>query len=181
MKLSEYKKLSKFLSLILRHKPELIGLEIDENGWANVDELINLINKNKTYFNFEVLEEIVRTNDKQRFTFSNDKKLIRASQGHSIEINLGYKSIEPPKYLYHGTSVDNITLILEQGIKKMSRSHVHLSSEIETANKVGKRHGRPIILKVKALEMFSDGYDFYLSDNKVWLTEYVPFKYLMDI
>ncbi|MGD1318587.1 RNA 2'-phosphotransferase [Chryseobacterium sp. 2R14A] len=172
------KKISKFLSYVLRHHPELIGLNIDENGWANVDELITKSTKDSQGFTFEELDEIVQTNSKKRFAFNEDKTRIRASQGHSIDINLALTPQQPPEFLYHGTAQNNIDSILENGIEKRSRQHVHLSIDKETATNVGMRHGRPIILTISTEKMFDDGILFYLSENNVWLTDFVDAKYI---
>jgi len=173
------KKTSKFLSYVLRHHPELIGLNLDENGWAEVDELI-IKSKRDSYqeLTFEELDEIVETNDKKRFIFNEDKTRIRANQGHSIDINLALKPQQPPEFLYHGTAQSNIDSILEKGIEKRNRQHVHLSQDKETATKVGMRHGKPVILTIKTMEMFEEGIEFYLSDNNVWLTDFVDTKYI---
>ncbi|HEX7870025.1 MAG TPA: RNA 2'-phosphotransferase, partial [Chryseobacterium sp.] len=152
------KKTSKFLSYVLRHHPELIGLNLDENGWANVDELITK-SKRDSYqgFTFEELNEVVETNDKKRFIFNEDKTKIRANQGHSIDIDLALRPQRPPEFLYHGTAQNNVVSILEKGIEKRSRQHVHLSQDKETATKVGMRHGKPIILIIKTQKMHEDG------------------------
>jgi len=170
------KSMSKFLSLILRHKPQLIGIELDEHGWANVDELIRRI-KN---LDRATLEQIVATDEKQRYSFSADKKLIRANQGHSIPIDVELAELEPPEVLYHGTAEKFGAAINSQGLLKMSRLYVHLSSNIETARKVGRRHGSPKIFLVESGKMFADGYKFFRSVNGVWLTEHVPAKYLKE-
>ncbi|AZB31407.1 RNA 2'-phosphotransferase [Chryseobacterium balustinum] len=172
------KKTSKFLSYVLRHHPELINLNLDENGWANVDELIAKSTNDSQGFTFEELDEIVETNDKKRFIFNEDKTRIRANQGHSIDINLALISQKPPEFLYHGTAQSNIDSILENGIEKRSRKHVHLSEDKETATKVGMRHGKPIILTINTEKMFDDGIEFYLSENNVWLTDFVDIKYI---
>lgn len=172
------KKTSKFLSYVLRHHPELIDLNLDENGWANVDELITKSTNDSQGFSFEELDEIVQTNDKKRFIFNEDKTRIRANQGHSIGIDLALKPQQPPEFLYHGTVQSNIESILEKGIEKRNRQHVHLSQDIETATKVGMRHGKPIILSIKTREMYENGIEFYLSDNEVWLTDFVDAKYI---
>lgn len=171
---------SKFLSYVLRHHPEIINLNLDENGWANVDELI-ATSKRDSYegFTFEELDEIVQTNAKKRFAFNEDKTRIRASQGHSIDINLALIPQQPPEFLYHGTAQSNIESILEKGIEKRDRQHVHLSQDKETATSVGMRHGKPIILTVKTGEMFENGIEFYLSDNEVWLTDFVNSIYIL--
>ncbi|GAA5091776.1 RNA 2'-phosphotransferase [Chryseobacterium ginsengisoli] len=175
------KKISKFISLVLRHKPEIINLNLDENGWTDVDELITK-SKRDSYggFTFEELDEIVETNDKKRFIFNEDKTRIRANQGHSIDIDLALKPQQPPEFLYHGTAESNIDSILEKGIEKRNRQHVHLSQNKETATKVGMRHGKPVILIIKTKEMFDNGIEFYLSENNVWLTDFVDAKYIQN-
>jgi len=172
------KKISKFLSLVLRHKPETINLVLDENGWANVDELITKSTNDSQGFTFEELDEIVQTNDKKRFIFNEDKTKIRANQGHSIDIDLALKPQQPPDFLYHGTAQNNLDSILEKGIEKRNRQHVHLSLDNEIASKVGMRHGKPIVLTIKTGKMFEDGILFYLSENNVWLTDFVDAKYI---
>lgn len=172
------KKTSKFLSYVLRHHPELINLNLDENGWANVDELIAKSTNDSQGFIFEELDEIVETNDKKRFIFNEDKTRIRANQGHSIDINLALISQKPPEFLYHGTAQSNIDSIFEKGIEKRSRQHVHLSQDKETASKVGMRHGKPVILTINTQKMFEGGLEFYLSENNVWLTDFVDIKYI---
>ncbi len=176
--MKQHRHLSKFLSLILRHKPETIGLQLDENGWANVEELIQKINATGQSIDHELLNSIVVTNDKQRFAFNEDKTLIRASQGHSIEVELQLKETQPPAFLYHGTVDKYITAIKAEGLKKMSRQHVHLSSSKETATLVGSRRGKPVILIIDAPKMCEDGHLFYLSENNVWLTDCVPAQYI---
>lgn len=171
-------KLSVFISLILRHKPETIGIQLDEHGWANIDELINGINNSGRKINMEILEEIVRTDNKQRYSFNENKTLIRANQGHSIPVDVELKEQQPPKVLYHGTASRFLDSIIQDGLKPMSRLYVHLSSDMETAMKVGKRHGEPVVLKIQSEEMYKDGIKFYLSENGVWLTKSVDKKYI---
>jgi putative RNA 2'-phosphotransferase len=161
------------LSYILRHHPELIDLNLDEKGWANVNEIIAKSANDNQGFTFDELNEIVETNDKKRFVFNEDKTRIRANQGHSIGIDLNLKPQQPPELLYHGTAQANVDSILKNGIEKRSRQHVHLSLDIETATKVGMRHGKPIILTISTGKMFEDGILFYLSENNVWLTDFV--------
>ena len=173
------KQASKFLSLLLRHQPELIGLELDAGGWANVQELIAKANEKGHSLSAGLLETVVATNDKQRFAFNEDHSRIRASQGHSLEVELNIQAAEPPEYLYHGTIAAFIEAIKKEGLQKMSRQHVHLSREESTARNVGGRRGKPVILLVKALEMQQAGYLFYLSDNDVWLTEAVPPSFII--
>ncbi len=169
--------ISKYIALILRHKPETIGISLDEHGWANVDELITGISKDRE-FNIEMLEEIVRTDNKQRYSFNDDKTLIRANQGHSIPVDVEPEKVSPPEILYHGSAVKYEASIDAEGLKPKSRLYVHLSRDYDTAVNVGKSHGKPVIYKVKSHEMEKDGYDFFLSANKVWLTKSVPAKYL---
>ena len=170
------KSTSKFLSLILRHKPQIVGLELDEHGWAEVSELIRRV-KN---LDLATLEQIVAHDEKRRYSFSADKKLIRANQGHSIPVDVELEELAPPEILYHGTAERFSASILAQGLLKMSRLYVHLSGDIETAIKVGRRHGVPKIFLVESGKMFVDGCKFFKSVNGVWLTEHVPAKYLKE-
>ncbi len=174
-------KISKFLSLILRHRPEKIGLALDENGWADVEELILKANSRGRRINRKLLRTVVETNDKQRFTFSGDGTKIRANQGHSIEVDLGLEAVQPPEILFHGTAQRFLAAIMSQGLKKRGRQFVHLSKDRETAFTVGVRHGKPVILVVDGQGMFQDGFTFHLSKNGVWLTEFVPPKYLAPV
>lgn len=171
------KDLSKYMSLILRHKPEVIGISLDEHGWANVDELISGIAKSNE-FNREMLEKIVRTDEKQRYSFNEDKTLIRANQGHSIDVDVELEEKEPPEILWHGTGEKYVSSIDDQGLIAKSRLYVHLSKDEKTAITVGKRHGSPVLYKVLSREMYVDGYSFFLSVNGVWLTKEVPVAYL---
>lgn len=170
-------KTSKFISLILRHKPEVIGISLDEHGWANVEELIEGIQKTMP-FDMEMLEEIVRTDNKQRYSFNEDKTLIRANQGHSVPVDVELEVVVPPEYLYHGTGKKYVGSIDEGGLIPKSRLYVHLSKDIETAVKVGSRHGKPVVYQIRSGQMQKDGYVFYRSVNGVWLTKAVPAKYL---
>ncbi|MFB9077778.1 RNA 2'-phosphotransferase [Flavobacterium procerum] len=172
------KTVSKFLSLVLRHSPEKIGLKLDENGWADVKELIAKCNKKGNRMDAELLDYVVENNDKKRFAYNEDKTKIRASQGHSISVELNLAETEPLEYLYHGTVGKFMESIRNEGLKKMSRQHVHLSKDKETATKVGSRRGTPQILTVRSGAMFRDGFKFYLSENNVWLTDEVPSKYI---
>lgn len=171
--------ISKFLSLILRRQPETIGIQLDPNGWADVAELLEKANHHGVKFDREILNHIVETNSKKRFAFNDTLDKIRASQGHSIEVALGYTNQQPPAVLFHGTSEKSVPSILATGLEKRSRQHVHLSSDLETAIKVGQRHGKPFVFKVLAEQMYRDKFEFYLSDNGVWLTDNVPTKYLV--
>ena len=171
------KETSKFISLILRHKPEEIGITLDEHGWANVDELIEGIAKTRI-FDMSMLEEIVRTDEKQRYSFNEDKTLIRANQGHSIPVDVELEQKAPPEILYHGTGEKYVSSIEKQGLIPKSRLYVHLSADYDTAVKVGSRHGKPVVYTVAAGEMHKNGYIFYLSVNGVWLTKSVPPQFL---
>ena len=167
----------KFIALILRHKPEVIGITIDKHGWADVNELIAGINK-KQPFSMADLEKIVETDNKQRYSFNGDKSRIRANQGHSIKVDVELDEAMPSDTLYHGTGEKYASSIIVQGLISKSRLYVHLTQNIETAISVGKRHGDPIIFCIDCKSMVEDGYKFYLSANGVWLTEKVPAKYL---
>jgi len=180
MNSSEKKKTSKFLSLVLRHKPETIGIELDDGGWVHIEELIQKSNQFGVSLDFESLKNIVETNDKKRFAISKDFKRIRANQGHSIDVDLGYINQEPPAFLFHGTSEKSVESIKQRGLQKRSRQYVHLSNELETAIKVGQRHGKPFVFKIKSKEMFDNGFKFFISDNGVWLTDQVPSQYLIE-
>lgn len=169
--------LGPFLSLILRHKPETIGIKLDEHGWANVNELIEKINKSGRKIDLKTLEYIVENNNKKRYSFNEDKTLIRANQGHSIKVDVELKEAVPPDYLYHGTGEKYLDNILKTGIITKNRLHVHLSKDVETALDVGSRHGKPVILLIDAKSMYNDGQKFYLSENGVWLTSDISTKY----
>lgn len=171
-------KLSVFISLVLRHKPDAAHITLDEHGWANVEELLAGINDTGRKIDIEILEEIVRTDNKQRYSFNEDKTLIRANQGHSIPVDVELEEKQPPHFLYHGTADRFLESIMLEGIKPMNRLYVHLSKDEETAVKVGKRHGNPVVLKISAEEMYHDGKNFYLSQNGVWLTKYIEKKYI---
>lgn len=173
-----HEKTSKFLSFVLRHRPDEIGLTLDPHGWASVSDLIEKARAAKVSLTEELIREIVRTNDKQRFALSNDGTKIRASQGHSIKVELALAPQQPPEFLFHGTATRFLDSIRRDGLKPMSRQHVHLSPDEATATKVGQRHGKPVILKVKAGEMWRAGREFFLSENGAWLTEKVEMMYL---
>jgi putative RNA 2'-phosphotransferase len=176
--MKDLKQTSKFLSLVLRHNPGLIGIEMDAEGWVAVDELISKSVAHKHHLTEQILEEVVRTSDKKRFSYNEDKTRIRANQGHSVEIDLQLDPREPLEFLYHGTVDKFLESIMAGGLQKMERTHVHLSKDVETAATVASRRGKPVILMVRAAEMHRDGYKFYLSENKVWLTDEVPAKYI---
>jgi len=175
------KKTSKFLSLVLRHNPGKIGIELDEAGWVLVDDLIDAVRRNGRGIRMghDTLQKVVETNDKKRFEYSEDGLHIRARQGHSVTVELGDEQQTPPECLYHGTPEKFVTPIRTAGLLKMNRHAVHLSADYETATKVGSRRGKPVIIKVRALDMHADGHSFYLTGNGVWYTEHVPTDYLL--
>ena len=170
---------SKFLSLILRHRPETIGVTLDGEGWLDIDTLIVNAGHHGRVLTRELIEEVVTTNDKQRFAISEDGQRIRANQGHSLRtVELDLTPIEPPETLFHGTVRKFLAPIRSGGLLKMSRNHVHLSADRETASQVGSRRGEPVILLIDSARMHADGHEFFLSENGVWLTEHVPPEYL---
>lgn len=169
---------SKFLSYVLRHKPEEIGIELDAAGWVDVGELLAKASASGRPIAREQLERIVATNDKKRFAFNENRTRIRASQGHSVDVELGYSSAVPPEILYHGTADRFLASIRKSGLQKQSRQHVHLSATTDTASAVGQRHGRLVILTIRAGEMHRAGFEFFLSANNVWLTDSVPVRFI---
>ena len=170
--------LSKFLSFVLRHKPEAIGLTLDPQGWTSIDELVARSAAAGTRFSREDLLQVVETSEKKRFSLSADGQRIRAAQGHSIAVQLGLAPQEPPSVLFHGTATRFVDSILSQGLKPQTRQQVHLSVDEITAHRVGQRHGKPAILKVEALRMHANGFEFFVADNGVWLTDEVPPEFL---
>ena len=180
--LRKLKKTSKFISLILRHKPDAIDITLDEHGWADVQELIDGINRSGGHeLDMDMLEEIVRTDEKQRYSFNEDHTLIRANQGHSIPVDVELEEKIPPDILWHGTGEKYVASIDELGLIPKGRLYVHLSSDKETAEKVGSRHGKPVIYEIDCRRMIEDGYHFFLSANHVWLTKEVPVRYLKKL
>lgn len=179
---SEHNKISKFLSYVLRHKPEAIGLTLDEKGWVSIDELIDKANQSDEGISLDhfLILTVAETSDKKRFSISEDGLRIRANQGHSINVDLQLKPIAPPEFLYHGTATRFLDSILKEGLKPQERQHVHLSTNIETTTAVGKRYGKPMTLTIKALLMHEQGFTFYLAENGVWLTNNVPSKYIIQ-
>ena len=171
--------ISKFLSLVLRHRPEIAGITLDPNGWADVADLIKGFEKNRgKSITLENIKEVVATNDKQRFSLNDDCTKIRANQGHSVSVDVELEEAQPPDILFHGTSANSTKGIMSNGIQAKSRLYVHLSRDEATATKVGKRRGSPVVLIVDAGKMYEDGFKFYLSANGVWLTDYVPSAYV---
>ncbi|KRP92715.1 MULTISPECIES: RNA 2'-phosphotransferase [Bradyrhizobium] len=170
--------LSKFLSLVLRHQPETIGLVLDSHGWASIDDLIAKANAAGTKFGRDDLLRVVAESDKKRFSLSPGTDRIRAAQGHSVSVELGLAPQEPPSILYHGTATRFVEAILSEGLKPQARQQVHLSSDEATAQRVGQRHGKPHIFKVDAGSMHAKGFKFFRAENGVWLTDHVPPEFL---
>lgn len=174
----DYERVSKYISLILRHKPETIGITVDKHGYVNTDDLIKGVKTKYPEFNKDTLVKIVETDEKQRYSFKDNGKLLRANQGHSFPVDLELEAQQPPQLLFHGTSTKYLDSIMEKGIIAKSRQYVHLSKDVDTAHTVGLRHGAgTVILLVSAEQMWKDGYKFFLSDNGVWLVDEVPTKY----
>ena len=169
---------SKFLSLVLRHEPERVGLKLGEAGWVGVDELLKAVNSHGVSLTLDQLKHIVATSDKKRFAFSEDGLCIRASQGHSVEVDLQYLPQTPPEILYHGTAVRFLDSIRQQGLQKMERHDVHLSAETKLTLQVGGRHGKPVLLTIRAGEMHRSGFVFRCSANGVWLVDHVPPQFI---
>ena len=169
---------SKFLSLVLRHKPEEIGLRLDQHGWVRVDELLMKLKGANRMLDREALFQLVESNDKKRFTLSEDRLWIRAAQGHSVDVDLGLSAQRPPDELFHGTARTNLDAIFASGLIPGRRKQVHLSLDRDTALRVGQRHGKPVVLRVDARRMFDEGFEFFRADNGVWLTNKVPSEYL---
>ncbi|WP_199322606.1 MULTISPECIES: RNA 2'-phosphotransferase [Calothrix] len=174
-------KISKFLSKYLRHQPESLGIKLESGGWVNVQELLLACAKHQFPITLRELQEVVANNDKKRFSFDSTGTMIRANQGHSVEVDLQLEPVTPPNVLYHGTGHKSVESIMQTGIAKMLRHHVHLSANIATAKTVGARHGRPVVFAIDAASMYQAGYQFYCSDNGVWLVDNVPPEYLQII
>lgn len=170
---------SKFLSLVLRHEPQAIGLTLDAQGWADLDELIRLANLRGKRLTRQGVETVVAQNDKRRFVLSDDRQRIRAQQGHSLPVDLAVEPTVPPNVLYHGTATRFLEAIREQGLLRGARHHVHLSADADTATAVGARHGRPVVLTIRAAELHALGQAFYRAGNGVWLTEHVPASHIL--
>lgn len=181
MKNNRKVKISKYLSKHLRHSPDLLGLELQQGGWVAIAELLVACQKHKFPISEKELKEVVAQNDKKRFSFDPTGTRIRANQGHTVEVDLHLQPTIPPDILYHGTSHHAIEAIAQTGLSKMSRHHVHLSTDIATARNVGKRRGRPVIFALDAAAMHAAGYNFYCSENRVWLVDRVPPEYLVEV
>ncbi|MGN0815044.1 MAG: RNA 2'-phosphotransferase [Candidatus Coproplasma sp.] len=175
------KKLSTFIAYVLRHNPSAIGISLDGQGWADVGELIEGINRTGRIIDVALLQKIVKDDEKGRYSFNGDMTKIRANQGHSIDVNLDFEQRIPPDFLYHGTAQKYLERIKQNGILKMSRRYVHLSGNAETAFKVGSRHGAPVVLKIDAKRMVGNGYVFYISSNGVWQSQDIPWEYVCEI
>ncbi|WP_297907400.1 RNA 2'-phosphotransferase [uncultured Parabacteroides sp.] len=171
-------RISKYISLLLRHKPDVGGLTLDHNGWCDTDALVISVSRKFPGFDLDTLEKVVETNNKHRFSFNKDKNKIRANQGHSIEVDVELKVATPPDVLFHGSATKYQSSILSEGLTRQNRLHVHLSKDILTAISVGQRHGTPIVFEVDTKTMKENGFSFYLSENGVWLTDHVPPKFL---
>ncbi len=174
------KKVSKSMSYVLRHRPDSIDLTLGPNGWVLIDELLAAFGRNGQPYSKQLIETVVAESNKQRFELSEDGSMIRARQGHSVEVDLGYEPAVPPDVLYHGTATRYLASILEKGLIKGNRHHVHLSTNKETMLAVAMRHGKPALLAIDAKQMHADGYPFYVTGNHVWLTDQVPSRYLSE-
>ena len=172
-------KISKFLSFVLRHNPSKVGLSLEPDGWVHVEKLLIAARKAGVQLDKTVLRQVVEQNDKQRFSFSEDGLKIRANQGHSLPVALGLKPLVPPERLFHGTATRFLASIQRHGLLPKGRNHVHLSPDEHTAINVGQRHGKPVVLKIQAGEMYQQGFHFYLSANGVWLTENVSPEFII--
>lgn len=181
MNKEKMKKLSKSLSYVLRHRPDSVGLELEDGGWVLVEDLLAAFKQNRKTMSYELLEKIVAECDKQRYEFSEDRSKIRARQGHSAKVDLGYEAAAPPDVLYHGTATKNLESIYQKGLVKGRRHHVHMSTNKETMIQVAIRHGKPVLLCIDAKQMFGDGYEFFVTGNNVWLTDHVPADYIKTV
>lgn len=177
----KYTDISKFLSYILRHQPEAVGLSLDKDGWAVITDLILCAKQEGYILDPDIIQAVITSSDKKRFILSDDGLHIRAAQGHSTQqVEIAYQEKTPPDILYHGTATRFITKIREQGLLPMSRQYVHLSPDEVTAIQVGQRHGKPLVLKIKALTMYEQGFKFFQAENGVWLTSSVPYQFIQE-
>jgi putative RNA 2'-phosphotransferase len=178
MEANKLKQISKSLSYVLRHRPDSLGIDLETGGWIAVDVLLPAFEKSGKHLSPEILREVVASNDKQRFEFSDDGLRIRARQGHSVGVELGYEPATPPAVLFHGTAAHNLDSIFEKGLLKGRRHHVHLSTNKQSMIQVAMRHGKPVLLVVQASQMHAAGHKFFVTGNNVWLTEHVPPNYI---
>jgi putative RNA 2'-phosphotransferase len=175
---AEHRRISKFMSRVLRHQPQSIGLRLDAQGWTGIDALIERAGAHGMPLTHELILAVVAASDKKRFALDGAGKRIRANQGHSIDIDLALAPCEPPPILFHGTAEANLAAIRAEGLKPGRRQHVHLSLEVDTATNIGRRHGRPVALEVAAGRMWSAGFAFFRAENGVWLTAAVPPEFI---
>ncbi len=180
MNTSNLKKVSKSMSYVLRHRPDTIGIELEPNGWIAVDKLLQAFARSGKSYSRALIDQVVADNDKQRFEFNDDGSKVRARQGHSVQIDLGYEPAIPPNVLYHGTATRNLDSIKEKGLIKGNRHHVHMSTDKQTMLAVAMRHGKPVLLEIDAARMHDDGHKFFVTGNDVWLTDHVPREYLHE-
>lgn len=181
MNAKQQTKISKRLSLILRHNPQSIGIQLDSSGWAKIDELLQALNSHGIQINHDILTQVVNDNPKKRFEFNASESQIRARQGHSLKVDLGYQPTTPPDKLYHGTPEKFLTSIFKQGLQKQQRHHVHMSEDIPLMLEVAKRRGVPSLLEINAGEMVKHGHHFFHTDNDVWLTDNIPPEFITRI
>lgn len=174
----QQKRISKFMSLVLRHQPQTAGLVLDNAGWVDVDDLLTGMNKAGQRVTRGQLETVVAENDKQRFQFSEDGARVRATQGHSVGVELGYEPAIPPEELAHGTPTQFVDSIRREGLKKRQRHDVHLHADLSIASSVGQRRGKPVILRIRAKAMSDAGFEFFVTPNDVWLTDHVPPEFI---
>jgi putative RNA 2'-phosphotransferase len=174
------KTISKNLSYVLRHRPDSIGIVLEAAGWVNVEELLAAFARDGRPLSRELLDQIVAESDKQRFELSPDGARIRARQGHSVEVDLGYEPAQPPNVLYHGTAARFLESIWQQGLIKGRRHHVHMSTDQQTMRAVAMRKGKPVLLAIDARRMSAGGHQFFVTGNRVWLTDHVPAEYLKE-
>lgn len=177
--MSKHTDTSKFLSYVLRHEPQAIGLILDREGWAEIDALIAGARMAGKELDVELIRAVAAGSDKKRFAISDDGLHIRAEQGHSTDtVAIQHEAKVPPEFLYHGTATRFLDSILAEGLRPGERHHVHLSEDVSIATAVGQRYGKPVVLKIEALRMHSQGFEFFQADNGVWLTGHVPIPYL---
>ncbi|MGJ8656637.1 MAG: RNA 2'-phosphotransferase [Akkermansiaceae bacterium] len=181
MNTKQQTKISKRLSLILRHNPQSVGLELAPNGWVKIADLLQALKSKGTHLNELMLKTLVTENPKQRFEFDESKSSIRARQGYSVKVDLGYTPSNPPELLYHGTPSKYIDSILQEGLKKQQRHHVHMSENIPLMLEVARRRGQPRLIEINAKKMHEEGHQFFVTENQVWLSEYIPTKFIRQI